>query len=150
MTDISYICKWLLAIGGTVFLLLVAWLPYRIDQMREHAGDGLSVVFTPGFESIKEALTSLITAFSILSTISCVFIVLPLINAKMPSSIALLLSALTFIAFSSGIVWSLYLYLIRPLSGTAPSAQDIYWDLRILLIGLSLTMYTITAIIHES
>ena len=149
MSKIINVSKWLLLISGCIFLILVLWLPYHLDQMREHGAGGLSVVFTPGPESLQTALISFMAIFSILATVISVFVVLPFTTEnRTKNPISLFWGILTLFAFFGGILWSLFLILERPLTGTSPTNLDIYWDLRILLVGLSLTMFTITAIIH--
>jgi len=147
LEKLSHFTKWLLIITGIIFLGLSWWLPYHIDQMREHDGGGASAYFTPGFESLKEALTSLITSFSIFTSISIAFIVLPIENRR--KKVSLFLSSLTLVFFSVGVIFSLYLSIIRPLSGTPPSPQNVYWSLRLLLLGLGFLIFTIASFISE-
>ena len=131
--------KCLIILCGFVFLFLIWWIPYHIERLRNHGGG----YFTPGFESLQKALTSLITAFSILSAIAAVFIGLPFYVMK--STLSIVLGVITFIIFSFGIVSSLYLLLIRPLSGTEPTTQQCYYPLKLLLLGLGFTMFTLAS-----
>jgi len=131
--------KILILISGFALLFLTWWIPRHIGRLRNHGGG----LFTAGFPSLEKALRSLIAAFSILFAGAAVFISLPLYEAKGALSIAL--GVITFFIFSSGIVLSLYLALIRPLSGTAPTTQRFYWPLRLLLLGLSFTMFTLAS-----
>ncbi len=128
---------------GISFLILSWWLPNHIEQLREHGEGGVSAYVIPGFASKGEAMISLITAFSILSTIAVALIVLPSSGTK--STISILLGVVTLIIFSIGVIWSLYLSLIRSLSATAPSQKKIYWSLRLLLIGIGFTMFTLAS-----
>lgn len=112
--------KYLTIIFGLVLLFLVWWLPNHIEHMRNHGGG----VFGPGLPSLREALQSLITAFSILAAIGAVFIILPFHEVK--STLSVILGIITFSIFSTGILKSVYLSLIRPLSGTAPTLQNVY------------------------
>ena len=136
---IVFAFKYLILLCGFVLLFLIWWIPHHIERLRNHGGG----YFTPGFPSLQTALISLITTFSILSAIAAVFIGLPLYEMKPKLSIAL--GVITFIIFSSGIVLSLYLALIRPLSGTAPTMKQFYCPLRLLLLGLGFTMFTLAS-----
>lgn len=144
---INYLIIIILILTGFVFIILALWLPNHIEQMREHGEGGVSAEFTPGFVSLAEAIASLITAFSILSAIAIALFVLP--SSETKSTISILLSVITLIIFLAGIVWTLYISLIRPLAGTAPSPHNVYWSLRLLLMGLSFTMFTLASRVHQ-
>lgn len=141
----SLIPKGILVFSGVAFLALAWWLPNRMEQMREHGGTDVGAYFTPGFQSLGEALGSIITAFSILSSVALAIVILPLEKKK--STVSTLLAIATLLTFSSGIVWSLYLSLARPLTGTTPSPQEVYWSLRLLLLGLSFTVFTLVSFV---
>jgi hypothetical protein len=140
------ICLLLLLIGGFICLGLALWLPHEFEMIRiGHGG----VVFIPGFQSLQDALTTLFTAFSILTTISFVFVAVPFVSkeAERRKPLSLLLSILTLISFVSGIIYSLFYSLIRPLTGTAPTIDNLYFDLQILLVSLSLALFTVASMI---
>ena len=125
---------------GAIFIFLIWGLPRRIERMRNHGG----AVYGAGGQSIIEALRYLVTAFSILAAISGVYIILPFQGKSTPS---IILGTITLIIFLIGILLSVYLTIIRPLSGTAPTQQKIYWLLRLLLLGLGFIMFTLASII---
>ena len=133
--------KYLTIVFGFVLLFLVWWLPNHIEYMRTHGG----AEFGPGFQSLREALQSLMTAFSILAAVAAAFVILPLHEIKSTPSV--MLGVITCSIFSAGILKSVYLSLIRPLSGIAPSLQSVYWPLRLLLLGLSFMMFTLASTI---
>ena len=137
--------KSLVLVCGCALLFLMWWMPRRIEGLRDHGGG----LFTPGSPSLEKALgslmRSLIATFSIFSAIAAVFIGLPLCETRGAGSLALGIA--TFVLFSSGIVLSLYLALIRPLSGTAPTLKQCYWALRLLLVGLGFTMFTLASLL---
>lgn len=126
---------------GLSLLFLIWWLPEHIEHMRNHGGG----VFGPGLPSLVEALKSLITASSIFAAIAALFVILPFQGTGYP--LAVLLGLLTFVVFLSGILTIVYFLLIRPLSGTAPTLQNVYLSLRLILLGLALTVFTIALII---
>jgi len=139
----------LLIITGIVFLFLIWWLPNHIERLREHGGEGCSAVFGAGSGSVKEALekasSTLISAFSVLSAVLVAVVALPF--SEMKSTLSTILTTITLIIFSIGLILSLYLSLIRPLSGTAPTPKKVYLLLRLLLLGLGFTMFTLASII---
>jgi hypothetical protein len=136
----------LLMSAGAVFLFLAFLIPKLLESMREHGGrEGLGARFTAGPDSIREALGSLATGFSILSSIAVAIIILPFQGQKTVTTIVL--GIITFLFFSVGFVWTIYVSLTRPLSGTAANPNHIYWSLRLLLLGLSSTFFTLASVI---
>ena len=139
----------LLIISGIVFLFLIWWLPNHIERLREHGGNGCSALFGPGTGSVKEALgeasRALTTAFAVLSAILVAVVALP--SPEMKSALSTILTTITLIIFSIGLIIALYLSLIRPLSGTAPSAKNVYLLSRLLLLGLGFTMFALASIV---
>lgn len=131
--------KYLILFCGFVLLFLIWWIPHHIERLRNHGGG----YFTAGSQSLAAALTALIAAFSVLFAMAAVFISLPLYETK--GVLSMSLGVVTFLIFSSGIVMSLYLALIRPLSGTAPTTKQFYLPLRLLLLGLGFTMFTLAS-----
>ena len=146
---LTIVPKGLLIIFGIVLLFLIWWLPFRIERLRQHGEGSCSAVFGAGAVSVKEALEkaslTLTSAFSILSAVLVALVALPSQSSKNPLSTILITIAL--ITFSIGLVYALYLSLIRPLSGTAPTTKDVYLLSRILFIGLGLTMFALASII---
>jgi len=131
--------EYLLLVCGVGLLILVWWIPQHIEGLRNHGGG----YFTSGAQSLGTALTSLTATFSILFAIAAAFISLPVYETKgvLPTA----LGVITFLIFSAGIVFSLYLALVRPLSGTAPTTKQFYWPLRLLLLGLGFSMFTLAS-----
>lgn len=133
--------KAILTIAGVVFVALALFLPLLLWFMREHGGQGLSVIFTPGYESLKEALGSAITNISVVSSIVVAVAILPFEHQRSRTSI--FLGILTLIITSVTIMYSLFLSLIRPLTGTAPTLLQVYSLVGLLPLSLGLMMLTI-------
>jgi len=114
-----------------------------MENMRNHGGSE----FKPGFPSLKEALTNLISASSIFAALAAVFLVVPFQSNSNPEPFLILFALLTFIIFLTAILTMSYFLLIRPLSGTAPTSENVYMSLRLLLLGLAFTLFTLAIFI---
>jgi hypothetical protein len=125
----------LLIIFGLTVFLLVAWLPLYLILLTQHGADGISAIFTPGAQSIGEALASLLTSFTIFTSISGVSITI-YFTAPERNEKSLLFSVLTFLTFAAGAIYVLFVSLLRPLTGTAASTFHIIMALVLLLVGL--------------
>lgn len=140
MCAILLIIKCIIIAFGVILLFLMWWLPNRFERRRNHGG----AVFGSGGESLREALGYILTAFLILAAMAGVSSILAFQEKGVTSVI---LGVITLILFSIGILRSVYLSLIRPLSGIRPTPNQIYWVLRLLLLGLAFTMFTLASTI---
>jgi len=139
------LAKWVLVISGIVFLCLAIYFPVWMDSLREHGGDGVSAVFGPGPDSIKEALGSVTTTVSIVSSIG-VAAVTVLFERSRNRLVSMLLGDATLLIYSAEIMFSLYLSVLRPLTGTVPSLLQVGVLLGLIPLGLGFTMFTLASI----
>ena len=109
---------WCLVVSGVVFLMFALGFPIWLGTMREHGGDGLSAVFTPGAGSIQEALAAITTSVSVIASIGIAGITVVFDKAR-PSTQSLSFAVLSLFVYCVGIVFLLYLNVIRPMTGTA-------------------------------
>jgi len=107
--------------------------------------DGLSAVFGPGPDSIKEAVASVTTTVSIVSSIG-VAAVTVLFEKSINRQASMLLGVVTLLVYSSEIMFSLYLSVLRPLTGTVPSLFQVGLLLGLIPLGLGFTMFTLASI----
>lgn len=128
-------------IAGIVLVALTVFLPLLLWFMREHGGEGVSALFTPGYESLSQALSSAITNVSVVSSIVVAVAILPFERPRSRTSI--FLGVLTLIITSITIMCSLFLSLVRPLTGTAPTILQVYALIGLLPLSLGLMMLTI-------
>jgi len=133
-----------ITIGG-VFVILSILLPTTFWIMREHGGDGVSAIFKPGFGSLSEALGAALTTTGILSSIIVAVAILPFERQR--SQTTKLLGIVTLALVSCEILYSLYLSLIRPLTGTVPDLLQVYLMVGLMPLGLAFTMFTIAAVV---
>jgi len=140
--------KVILVISGFVFLALAVSFPVWVDSLREHGGSEVSAVFIPGLESIKEALGSVTTAVSIVSSIGVASIGL-LFERSRSRPMSMLLGVVTLLIYSLEIMFALYLSVLRPLTGTVPSLFQVGLLLGFIPLGLGFTMFTLASVLHE-
>ena len=147
---IKYLIFFILMVSGLFYLILILWLPNHVKQMQKTVECGVEAKIIPGCASLIDAVTalttSLTTAFSILSAITIAFFVFPpsdIINLK-----PILSGVITLVIFLIGMMWTLRLSLKRSLTSIAPSLNEVLWSLRLLLLGLSFTMFTISLRIY--
>jgi hypothetical protein len=135
----------ILILAGIAFIFLMWWLPFLLTHKRDHGGG----YFTPGLTSIQQALkatsVSFATAFSILTVILGILTVS--YSQENGNPLTIILGTATFIIFSIGLVLTIYPSLLRPLSGTAPTIDHVFRLLRLLLLGLGFTMFTVASIL---
>lgn len=157
-------------IAGLLFFILAFYLPSHLEELSGHVsvdvspnissngenihvGQSVRTSFIPGFQSLGEALTSIITynslLFSVIIVLFTTFFKEDLLRSRLQYKTPIIFSAFTLLTFSVGIVWSLFVSLIRPLTGTAPSSNDIYLSLTIFILGLSFTMFTICGMLEN-
>lgn len=127
--------KFVLILFGITFIVLALWLPFYLVVQTEHGGNGLGAKFIPGSQSLDQTLSSLSTSFSILASVGAVFVTLYFVVEK-PNAKSLLFGVVTFVSFAVGALWTLYISILRPLTGIAISPSYIYLDLALLLTGL--------------
>jgi hypothetical protein len=131
---------------GALFLVASIVLPIVFWMMREHGGEGISALFTPGAGSLSEALGAAFTTAGIISSIVVAIAVLPLEGQR--SQKAKLLGVVTLAFVSCELLYLLSLSWIRPLTGTAPNILALFYVMGGLIpLGLALTMFTIAAIV---
>jgi ABC-type transport system involved in cytochrome bd biosynthesis fused ATPase/permease subunit len=115
-----------------------------MGSLREHGGDGVSALFGPGPGSIQEALVSVTTTVSIVSSIG-VAAVTVLFQRSRNQLISMLLGVVTLLIYSIEIMFSLYLSVLRPLTGTVPSLFLLSILLGFIPLGLGFTMFTLAS-----
>jgi len=132
---------------GFILVILSPLMPFLFSLMREHGGEGLSALFTPGYDSLREALATALTTVSIFSSIVVAVTILSF--EKKRSHTSRLLGIWTLAIVSTAILYSLYLSLVRPLTGTAPSLFQIYVMVGLMPLGLGFAMFTIASVLWE-
>ena len=138
--------KSVLVISGFVFLVLAILFPIWMDSLREHGGNGVSALFGPGPASIQEALTSVTTTVSIVSSIGVAAVTL-LFERSRSQPVSMFLGVVTLLIYSIEIMFSLYLSVLRPLTGTIPSLLQLGILLGFIPLGLGFTMFTLASVL---
>ncbi len=141
----SEMVRAVLTISGVAFLILSLFFPALLKRMTEHGGRSLGARFIPGHNSLKEAVDSVTTSISIVSSIVVAATII--LFERSGNTVSILLSTTTLLVFSVTITFSLYLSLIRPLTGTAPSPQQIYLLSALVPLGLGFAMFTVASIV---
>jgi hypothetical protein len=117
-------------------------------MMREHGGDGVSALFTPGPESIQEALAAITTSVSVIASIGIAGITVVFDKAR-PSTRSLSFAVLSLFVYCVDIIFLLYLNVIRPMTGTAPSLFELGLVIGLVPLGLGTTFLTLASIIAK-
>jgi len=138
----------ILVISGFVFVVLAVWLPVWVNSMREHGGSEVSAIFIPGPNSIGEALDSVTTAVSIVSSIGVASIGV-LFERSRGRPTSMLLGVVTLLIYSLEIMFTLYLSVLRPLTGTVPSLFQVGLLLGFIPLGLGFTMFMLASVFRE-
>ena len=141
--NIIDICVGLLIAFGVACLFLAIWLPVYYEYLRTNTR-----VFTPGVTSIQDALSILLTLFSILTPVSVAFIVLLFASndrISKSSLSTLILVVITLLLLGSGLVLSLYFSLERDLTAVLPSVYNVYSDIVMLLLSLAFMFFMIAS-----
>lgn len=124
-----------------------------LSYLTTHTSPGVAAKFTPGPTSIDQVLSALPTSFSILASVGVVFVTL-YFTSNVKEGRSLIFGVLTFLSFAIGAVWTLFISLLRPMTGTEVTASLVFVSLSLMLLGLgfaSLTFaYTIPASLKES
>lgn len=131
----------LLTTIGIALLILAIISPIYLNNLKEHGQENVSAYFTPGTESLRYAISSLLASFSIF--VSIVVVLISFFFDKKTKPITIFFGVVALLSFLIGIIISSYLSLLRPLTGTSPSILWIYCSLTLLFIGLSFTMFTL-------
>lgn len=140
---------WILVVSGIVFLILAVIFPILIDMMREHGADGVSAVFGPGPQSIENSLSAVTTSVSVIASIGVAAITVVFARAR-PSTRTLSLAVFSLLVYCVDIMYLLYLAIIRPLTGTAPSVLQLGIVLGLIPLGLGSTFLTLASIIQAN
>lgn len=133
-----------------VFIILLVTsfiLPIAIDFAREHGGDGLSAIFTPGRLSTENVLRVLSPALALEAslTFSMFFFVLGRMGKSSPPSIYNSILVAFFIALV-GFGASLYYTFMSNMTGTATPLLSLYVLIGMLILGIAFMMLTMNGI----
>jgi hypothetical protein len=141
--------RWCLIASGVVFLALAGAFPIGLGMMREHGADGVSAVFTPGPQSLQDAFNAISTSVSVIASIGVAAIAVVFERAR-PSTRSLWLAVFSLWVYCGDITYLLYLAVIRPLTGTAPSLLQLGIVLGLIPLGLGSTFLTLASIVEKS
>lgn len=140
----NQVARTVATVFGVVFLVASILLPAAFWMMREHGGESIGALFTPGVGSLSEALGAAFTTAGVISSIVVAIAVLPLERQR--SQNAKLLGVVTLAFVSCELLYLLSLSLTRPLTGTAPDILVlVYVMVGLIPLGLALTMFTVAA-----
>jgi hypothetical protein len=146
------LAKYILKILGLFFLVLSVCFPVWMNLLREHGGNEVSVVYSPGTESLKQALDSVATILSIVSSIGVASVIILFersINRSAGVS-SLILGTVTLGIYSFEILLTLCLSLLRPLTGSNPCLIQMDILLGLIPLGLGFTMFTLASTLPTS
>jgi hypothetical protein len=129
-----------LVLVGLVLVALSALIPILMGAMTRDGG--VSAAIKSGY---LRALTPFITTASMASSLVVAAVILSF--EKSEANVAVVLfGILTLSVFTAEISLSIYLSLIRPLSGTTPTQLAIYALIGLVLLGLGCAMFTLASI----
>ena len=130
-----------LILVGLILVALSAVIPVWMGAMIR--GGGESAAIRSGY---LRALTPFITTVSMASSLIVAAVILSFEKLK-ANVTSVLFGILTLSVFTIEISLSIYLSVVRPLSGTAPTQLAIYALIGLVLLGLGCTMFTLASII---
>jgi hypothetical protein len=144
--DVKYVAglrvlQVVLILVGVILVALSVVIPVWMAAMTR--GGGVSVAIRSGY---LNALTPFITTVSIASSFVVAAVILSFEKSK-ANVASVLFGILTLSVLTAEISLSIYLSLVRPLSGTAPTQLAIYALVGLVLLGLGCTMFTLASII---
>jgi hypothetical protein len=131
----------ILILVGVILVVLSAAIPIWMGAMTR--GGGEIAAIRSGY---LRALTPFITIVSLASSFVVAVVMVSFEKSKVNVA-SVLFGILTFSVFTAEISLSVYLSLIRPLSGTALIQMAIYGLIGLVLLGLGCTMFTLASII---
>ena len=136
----------ILWLAGFAFLIVAVSLPVQIENMRYHPP-----LFTAGFESLQTVMEHIAANVSIVSSIVVAALILVLERPTHAlSNKPLSLGIITLLIFCAEITYSLYLSVIRPLTGTVATYLEVYLSLSLVPVGLAFALFTLASIVSSS
>jgi len=123
-------------------LVLVALSVFVLILMGAMTKGGVSAALRSGY---LRALTPLITTVSMASSFVVAAAILSFDKSK-ANAATVLFGILTLALFTAEISLSIYLSVVRPLTGTAPTQFAIYALIGLVPLGLGCTMFTLASI----
>ena len=132
-----------LILVGVILVVLSAVIPVWMGAMTR--GGGESAVIRSAY---LRALVPFITIASLASSFVVAAVIVSFEKAKV-SVASVLFGILTVAVFIAEISLSVYLSLVRPLSGTASIQLAIYALIGLVLLGLGCTMFTLASMISS-
>lgn len=136
--------KWILVICG---LFLLGWaiaFPVLMNSLREHDG----ALFGPGPNSVQDALASVTTTVSLVSSIGVAAVAVIFERSRNKAS-SLLLGVVTLLIFTIEIMYTFYASVLRPWTGRVPTYVDLDIVLGLIPVGLAFTMFTLASVIRN-
>jgi len=131
----------MLILVGMVLVALSVLVPISMGTITR--GGGVSAAIRSGY---LRALTPFITTTSMASSFVVAVVILSFEKSK-TNVTAVLFGILTLLVFTAEVSLSIYISLVRPLSGTAPTQLTIYALIGLVFLGLGCTMFTLASII---
>jgi len=131
----------LLVLVGVILVALSPVIPIWMGAMTR--GVGGSAAIRSGY---LRALTPFITLASLASSFVVAAVIVSFERARVNAA-SVLFGILTLSVFTAEIALSVYLSLVRPLSGTASIQFAIYALIGLVTLGLGCTMFTLSSII---
>jgi hypothetical protein len=126
---------------GLVLVSLSVLLPSLMETVIEHRGTGATFM-----SSYLRSLTPFITNVSMASSFVATAVILSFEKSR-PKVTSVLLGGLTLSVFAAEVSLSLYLFLVRPPTATAPSLLGLYVLMGLVPFGLACTMFTLASMI---
>ena len=132
-----------LILVGVILVVLSAVIPVWMGAMTRGGGENAAI--RSGY---LKALVPFITIASLASSFVVAAVIVSFEKSKV-SVASVLFGILTVSVFAAEISLSVYLSLVRPLSGTASIQLAIYALIGLVLLGLGCTMFTLASMISS-
>ena len=132
-----------LILVGLILVVLSVVIPIWMGAMTRGNGESVPVRFV-----YLRALSPFITVVSLASSFVVAAVIVSFEKSK-ANVASVLFGILTVSVFAAEISLSVYLSLVRPLSGTASIQLAIYALIGLVLLGLGCTMFTLASMISS-